>query len=266
MDARLWLETSSWIAGIVSASAVIYGVLTWARDRRQARLRPYGLQLALDVAIGDPGHVVFVLNGRDAPVTIEAWGALRRCDVPNRRLPSVVPESRIQRAAIEAVADMTRQLNPMITLDAGSFVHLKTIPGPESALPDDVATSWQMGRCTESEEMEVERLFAFWTEPPNRYRAWGPDEAIVPFVLIPGVGYAFGAATSGPFSLTGGYKGFPCKTCNHDYLQHEAGPKIHQWRRRLTMSIGTCRECGCALFVGDEPPAEFRDRINRDVP
>lgn len=72
------LEVISWIAGLLGAIAVSTAGATWVVKRwHETRTEPYGLRVLLDVAVGDPGHTVFVLNQRGAPVRVECWGVMR---------------------------------------------------------------------------------------------------------------------------------------------------------------------------------------------
>lgn len=251
--ARWWpdhpmLEVFSWVAAVFGGVAVVAAVIAWFGDRCWARRYPYDLQLSLDTATGDPGYVVFVLNLGSAPVTVEAWGVLRRADAPRGRLPLIVSESRVQSDALGEVADWQGVIDPMIRIEAGEFCYLQTIPQPEGMVPKPLMDRHQVP----DPPLEVVEV-----EPDVKFNRWADGEALVPFVLVPGAGYIFGAATSGPFTPGGEYPGYLCR-CEHELSEHAWQPVAT--RRGLTLKPGSCKECHCSTYDGDMPPKPFRER------
>jgi hypothetical protein len=170
----------------------------------------------------------FVLNRRTEPVGVEYWGVMRRKDAPRRLMPAVVREDLIDRKAFFDLADVNGA-RPLRVLDPGSFIFLRTLRLPEANT----------------------RI------PEPKYLAWHSNDRLVPFILIPGVGWIFGMPTSGPWSRSD-YPGFPCRSCSHDQAHHQR--RYPRGWRALSVRLAACEMCRCRRFEGAVPPASARER------
>jgi len=255
-----WLEIASWVGGLLGGLSVTAAASVWLREQWILLRRfPYGLGLHLDVAIGDPGHVVFVVNQRQAPVNVELWGVLPRTFTPRGLLPRVVPADRVDSRALLSVSDVNFT-HGLLTIEPGEYVHLRTVRQTTDLLTPEQQRKFQSPIMHESEDdmAEIERVMSHFVAEDPAYWKWPKGTPLVPFIQIPGVGYIFGAPTSGPFSQTGGYPGYPCSSCGHDWAQHEHS-SARTWRR-IRLRVDGCTDCACTKFSGSQPGYLPRDR------
>ncbi|WP_457253610.1 hypothetical protein [Pedococcus sp. P5_B7] len=224
-----------------------------------SRTSPYGLRLSLDVAVGDPGHVVHVLNQRSGPVTIEWWGVMANRDAPRLVVSRIVPAHRVDSRALHGVADVN-SARPLLQIDAGQFLYLRTVRVPEDVLTREQAMKWQAPTITDAERDALSPIMAdqFYADEPLISRLPGGPK-LVPFVKVPGVGYVFGKATTGPFTVLGGYVGYTCTGCQHDWVEHTR--RGHRARRRLSVRAHQCTICPCPQFTGTPPPPPTHDQF-----
>lgn len=255
------LEVLSWWGSIVAALAVLVALLLWAWRRwYEAGVRPFGLVLALDRATSDPGHRIFVLNGRASPIVIDLWGVVPADLAPRTWFSRVVSERRVERAALDLVADTNGPRHTDLTLQPGDYRYLMSASTPEQLVPPDLMKRWQVPYPEPEVEAEVDRLTSMFEAYPMKSDAWNARTKLCAFVLVPGVGFVFGKATRGPFSEGNDYPGYPCQHCEHDYQVHERSAK--RGLRTLRVRQGPCQDCGCDRFRGHAPLPSFHYRAH----
>jgi hypothetical protein len=257
------IEVASWVAGIAVAIAGMVGiVVSWGRRRaaaRVARRYPHGLRLGLDVAQGDPGFVVFVLNRRGQDVRVAWGGVMRGADAPRGRFPRVADEADVDVRAVAAVSDMNGPHHGDVVLAAGEQRFLRSVPQPDDLVAPELMAKWQVPDPSPQVRAAAQAAMGSFEESRALCSGWCGDEPLVPFVHVPGVGWVFGAVSRGPFSETGGYRGFVCERCEHDFAVHEVGSR--RSRRGLRARAGgLCESCDCAGFKGEGPVAPFLER------
>ena len=253
------LEVISWIAGLLGAIAVSTAGATWVVKRwHETRTEPYGLRVLLDVAVGDPGHTVFVLNQRGAPIRVECWGVMPWRQVPRLAVSRIIDSDRVDSRAIGQVADVVFGI-PAEIIEPGDFRFLRTVLGPESVLTPEEQDRFQSPDATEAELAGLLEAMSAFEELAPRYLGWTSNVRLVPFVQVPGVGYIFGLPARGSISEGGGYRGYPCQSCGHDFSRHHMDAK-RGWRR-LDGVAAQCQLCSCGRFKGQAAPRPPRDSL-----
>ena len=251
-------DVGSALSGVTVLVAALTGAVYWVKQKSSF---PYGLSVTFDRAVGDPGFIVGVLNGRKMPIYIEAVGVIRASDSPAGRVARVIKEDRIHIDALLTLADV-RRLHDAKRIEPGEYWECSTYFSFEESLPQGLFEQYQQPNPTPSVEAEVERLAGLFEleDPPSLQ--WNAGDKLVPLVLVPGVGYIFGAQFGGPFA-TGDVPPRECTTCGHDFVQHEHAVVKRRHRLLSTRTYCTVSTCGCTKYHGDEPPHGLEVRRRR---